>query len=117
MKITIRWEAGTREVEAFPCGVPGLAIYRDPEVPGCFIISHLRSGLGVCHFGDPEAALAGAHAIAAMCDWAASGAEIAARVRGLDVLDAVHDMGGGVRYAFFSDPDGNSWALQQISRQ
>jgi len=23
-------------------------------------------------------------------------------------------MGGGVRYAYFSDPDGNSWALQQI---
>ena len=24
--------------------------------------------------------------------------------------------GCGVRYAYFSDPDGNSWALQQISR-
>lgn len=36
--------------------------------------------------------------------------------KGVDVSD-VHDMGGGVRYAFFSDPDGNSWALQQISRQ
>lgn len=23
---------------------------------------------------------------------------------------------GGVRYAFFSDPDGNSWALQQLQR-
>jgi catechol 2,3-dioxygenase-like lactoylglutathione lyase family enzyme len=34
---------------------------------------------------------------------------------GVEVSD-VHDMGGGVRYAFFSDPDGNSWALQQISR-
>jgi predicted enzyme related to lactoylglutathione lyase len=34
---------------------------------------------------------------------------------GVDVSD-VSDMGGGVRYAFFSDPDGNSWALQQISR-
>ena len=32
---------------------------------------------------------------------------------GVDVSD-VQDMGGGVRYAFFSDPDGNSWALQQI---
>ena len=32
---------------------------------------------------------------------------------GIDV-SAVHDMGGGVRYAYFSDPDGNSWALQQI---
>ncbi|MET0956671.1 MAG: VOC family protein [Cryobacterium sp.] len=32
--------------------------------------------------------------------------------RGVDV-SAVSDM-GGVLYAFFSDPDGNSWALQQI---
>ena len=57
-----------------------------------------------------------------------------ARVQGLhlvvDDLDAVRrillgngvqvsevsDMGGGVRYAYFSDPDDNSWALQQISR-
>jgi len=35
--------------------------------------------------------------------------------RGVDVSD-INDMGGGVRYAFFSDPDGNSWALQQLSR-
>jgi len=32
----------------------------------------------------------------------------------IEVSD-VQDMGGGVRYAYFSDPDGNSWALQQIS--
>ena len=32
---------------------------------------------------------------------------------GVEVSD-VNDM-GGVRYAYFSDPDGNSWALQQIS--
>jgi predicted enzyme related to lactoylglutathione lyase len=31
-------------------------------------------------------------------------------------VSEVQDMGGGVRYAYFSDPDGNSWALQQISR-
>lgn len=35
--------------------------------------------------------------------------------KGVEVSD-INDMGGGVRYAFFSDPDGNSWALQQISR-
>lgn len=35
---------------------------------------------------------------------------------GVDV-SGVQDMGGGVRYAYFSDPDGNSWALQQISRR
>lgn len=33
--------------------------------------------------------------------------------RGIEV-SAVQDMGGGVRYAFFADPDGNSWALQEI---
>lgn len=31
---------------------------------------------------------------------------------GVDVSE-IQDM-GGVRYAYFSDPDGNSWALQQI---
>ena len=31
-------------------------------------------------------------------------------------VSGIQDMGGGVRYAYFSDPDGNSWALQQISR-
>jgi catechol 2,3-dioxygenase-like lactoylglutathione lyase family enzyme len=30
-------------------------------------------------------------------------------------VSAVNDM-GGVKYAFFSDPDGNSWALQEIPR-
>jgi predicted enzyme related to lactoylglutathione lyase len=34
---------------------------------------------------------------------------------GVDVSN-VSDTGGGVRYAYFSDPDGNSWALQQINR-
>ena len=32
--------------------------------------------------------------------------------RGVQVSD-VQDM-GGVRYAYFTDPDGNSWALQEI---
>jgi catechol 2,3-dioxygenase-like lactoylglutathione lyase family enzyme len=32
--------------------------------------------------------------------------------RGVEVSD-VHDM-GGVKYAYFSDPAGNSWALQEI---
>ena len=33
--------------------------------------------------------------------------------RGVELSDVV-DM-GGVRYVFFSDPDGNSWALQEIT--
>lgn len=33
--------------------------------------------------------------------------------KGVEVSD-ISDMGGGIRYVYFSDPDGNSWALQQI---
>ena len=33
--------------------------------------------------------------------------------RGLELSD-IQDM-GGVKYAYFADPDGNSWALQEIS--
>ena len=29
-------------------------------------------------------------------------------------VSPIQDMGGGIKYAFFSDPDGNSWAFQQI---
>jgi predicted enzyme related to lactoylglutathione lyase len=35
--------------------------------------------------------------------------------RGVDVSEVV-SVGGGVSYAYFADPDGNSWALQQIDR-
>jgi predicted enzyme related to lactoylglutathione lyase len=34
--------------------------------------------------------------------------------RGVEV-DAVQDVGGGVRYAGFSDPDGNGWTLQEMA--
>ena len=34
--------------------------------------------------------------------------------RGVDI-GAVQDVGGGVRYAGFSDPDGNSWTLQEMA--
>ena len=40
------------------------------------------------------------------------GARTEVASRGVEVSD-VTDM-GGVKYAYFSDPDGNSWALQQI---
>lgn len=33
--------------------------------------------------------------------------------RGVTV-SAVDDMGGGVKYVHFSDPDGNTWALQEL---
>ena len=34
--------------------------------------------------------------------------------RGVDV-SPVQDVGGGVKYAGFSDPDGNSWTLQEMA--
>ena len=42
---------------------------------------------------------------------------VRATLLGNDVkVSGVQDIGGGVRYAYFSDPDGNSWALQEITR-
>jgi catechol 2,3-dioxygenase-like lactoylglutathione lyase family enzyme len=42
--------------------------------------------------------------------------EARAQLAGRDVdVSEVNDM-GGVKYAFFSDPDGNSWALQELGR-
>ena len=34
--------------------------------------------------------------------------------RGVEV-GSVQDVGGGVKYAGFSDPDGNSWTLQEMA--
>jgi catechol 2,3-dioxygenase-like lactoylglutathione lyase family enzyme len=31
-------------------------------------------------------------------------------------ISVINDM-GGVKYAYFKDPDGNTWALQQINRE
>lgn len=33
--------------------------------------------------------------------------------RGVEVSD-IADVGGAVRYAWFADPDGNTWALQEL---
>ena len=32
----------------------------------------------------------------------------------VELLD-VQDVGGGVRYAAFEDPDGNTWTLQEMA--
>lgn len=61
--------------------------------------------------GDPDAPpVQNLHLV--VDDIAAARSEL--RERGVDVSE-VHDM-GGVKYAYFSDPDGNSWALQQLWR-
>lgn len=51
-----------------PCGVPGLAVAAGPR-DGIFSVVHVRSGLTVAAFPDPESALAGAQAAAAVADW------------------------------------------------
>jgi glyoxalase/bleomycin resistance protein/dioxygenase superfamily protein len=35
--------------------------------------------------------------------------------RGVEV-SAIQELGPGVFYVFFKDPDGNGWAVQQITR-
>lgn len=45
-------------------------------------------------------------------DIEAARSELAAH--GLEV-DPVTDVGGGVRYSGFADPDGNSWTLQEMA--
>ncbi len=42
------------------------------------------------------------------------GARAALLERGVDVGD-LQDVGGGVRYAGFQDPDGNGWTLQEMA--
>jgi catechol 2,3-dioxygenase-like lactoylglutathione lyase family enzyme len=63
-------------------------------------------GVGI---GDPQAApVKGLHLVVDDIDAARD--ELLGR--GVDV-SGVDDM-GGVKYAYFADPDGNSWALQEI---
>jgi len=63
-------------------------------------------GVGI---GDPAAPpVTGLHLV--VDDIEAARAELLER--GVDV-SRVDDM-GGVKYAYFADPDGNSWALQEI---
>ena len=54
-------------------------------------------------------AVQGLHLVVA--DIEAACAEL--RGRGVDVGD-IEDVGGGVRYAWFTDPDGNALALQEM---
>lgn len=65
-------------------------------------------GVGI---SDPDAGrVLGLHLV--VDDVAATRATLLSR--GVDV-SGVNDL-GGVKYAYFSDPDGNSWALQELPR-
>jgi catechol 2,3-dioxygenase-like lactoylglutathione lyase family enzyme len=75
-----------------------------PPGSGCSIA--LLAGLGGAAM--PAGSLRGLHLVVA--DIAQARAELAGR--GV-AMDDVVDM-GGVKYAGFADPDGNTWTLQQV---
>ena len=64
-------------------------------------------GTGLPVYGAPPGSIRGLHLVVA--DIEAARTELIGR--GVEV-GAVQDVGGGVLYAGFQDPDGNSWTLQ-----
>ena len=76
--------------------------------PGSACSIGIGTGLGAFE-GEPGSVRA-LHLVVA--DIEAARAELAGR--GLEI-DEVTDVGGGIKYAGFSDPDGNSLTLQEMS--
>jgi glyoxalase/bleomycin resistance protein/dioxygenase superfamily protein len=60
----------------------------------------------------PPGSVQGLHLV--VSDIRAARAELVER--GVEI-GAVQDYGGGISMAFFKDPDGNGWALQEIARE
>jgi catechol 2,3-dioxygenase-like lactoylglutathione lyase family enzyme len=58
----------------------------------------------------PPGSVQGLHLV--VSDLQAARAELLGR--GVDVSE-VKDFGGGISFVFFTDPDGNSWAVQHIA--
>ena len=77
-----------------------------PEGSGCSI--GFGTGLDV-YAGEPGS-VRGLHLVVA--DLTAAHAELVER--GVEISE-IHDFGGGVRGAMFSDPDGNSLELQEMA--
>jgi catechol 2,3-dioxygenase-like lactoylglutathione lyase family enzyme len=87
---------------------PGAAVrvvQLTPPGSGCSIV--LAEGLA--GLAMPAGSLRGLHLVVA--DIAAARAELAGR--GV-ALGEIQDL-GGIKYAAFKDPDGNTWTLQEIS--
>lgn len=76
-----------------------------PPGSGCSIVL----GAGLAGLAMPAGSLRGLHLVVA--DIAQARAEPAGR--GV-AMGAIQDM-GGIKYAAFSDPDGNTWTLQEIA--
>ena len=75
-----------------------------PPGSGCSIVL----GEGLAGLAMPAGSLRGLHLVVA--DIAAARAELAGR--GV-AMGEIQDM-GGIKYAAFKDPDGNTWTLQEI---
>lgn len=75
--------------------------------PGSYCSITLSTGL--THVDMPVGSLRGLHLVVA--DIEAARAELIDH--GVDVAP-VEDVGGGVLYAWFADPDGNTWTLQHM---
>jgi len=75
--------------------------------PGSYCSVTLSTGLA--HVEMPPGSVRGLHLVVA--DIEAARAELVGR--GVEVAP-VEDVGGGVLYAWFADPDGNTWTLQHM---
>lgn len=105
--------------KAFYADQVGFALDHDVEPGNGMRVVQLTPPGSACSiaigvgFSDPAGApVQGLHLV--VDDIAATRAELTAR--GVDV-SPVSDVGGGISYAYFADPDGNSWALQQIDHR
>ena len=88
--------------------VPGMRVVQlTPPGSACSIV--IGTGMGPLSEMTPGT-IKGLHLVVADLD--AARAELLGR--GVDVGE-ISDVGGGVRYAFFGDPDGNTWALQEMA--
>ena len=86
---------------------PGVRVVQlTPPGSGCSV----GMGTGLPPYQMPPGSVRGLHLVVADIDQAR--AELAGR--GVEI-DPVLDVGGGVRYAGFSDPDGNSLTLQEMA--
>jgi catechol 2,3-dioxygenase-like lactoylglutathione lyase family enzyme len=77
-----------------------------PPGSGCSI----GLGTGLAAYEAPPGSVRALHLVVADIDKAR--AELLGR--GVEIGE-VQDVGGGVKYAGFTDPDGNSWTLQEMA--
>ena len=87
--------------------VPGMRVVQlTPPGSACSIV--IGTGMGLISEMAPGTVKA-LHLVVA--DLEAARAELVARGVG---VGGISDVGGGVRYAHLADPDGNTWALQEL---